>query len=114
LNPYVVKRSWAEKNRPLLVRYLRAINQTHRWLFDNREPACGYLSKEMSMSLEHCRVAWDYSVKNRVWDRNAEINLDGVRTMIKIGAESAGQKEPLPSPNKYIDLSYMKQAMARN
>lgn len=111
LNPYTVKRSWAEKNRPLLVRYMRAINQTHRWLFDNRELACGYLAKEMSMTLEHCRVAWDYSVKNRVWDRNAEISLDGMRTMIKIVAEINGQKEPLAQPAKYIDPSYLKQAM---
>ncbi|MGZ8454863.1 MAG: ABC transporter substrate-binding protein, partial [Candidatus Binatia bacterium] len=43
LNPYTVKRSWAEKNRPLVVRYMKAIVQTHRWLFDNRDAACGYL-----------------------------------------------------------------------
>ena len=95
LNPYTVKRSWAEKNRPLVVRYMKAIVQTHRWLFDNRDAACGYLSKEMSMTVENCRIAWEYSVKNYVWDRNAELNLDGVRTMIKIVAEIAGQKEPL-------------------
>ena len=112
LNPYIVKRSWAEKNRLLVVRYMKAIALTHRWLFDNRDAACGYLSKEMSMSVENCRVAWEYSVKNRVWDRNAELSLDGVRTMIKIVAEIAGQKEPLAQPAKYIDQSYLKQALA--
>ena len=112
LNPYTVKRSWAEKNRPLVVRYMKAIAQTHRWLFDNRDAACAYLSKEMSVTVENCRFAWEYSVKNRVWDRNAELNLDGVRTMIKIVAEIAGQKEPLAQPAKYIDQSYLKQAWA--
>jgi len=110
-NPYTVKRSLAEKNRPMVVRYMKAIVQTHRWLFDNRDAACAYLSKEMAMTVENCRVAWEYSVKNRVWDRNADISLDGVRTMIKIVAEINGQKEPLPPPEKYIDQSYLKQAL---
>ena len=110
-NPYIVKRSWAEKNRPLVVRYMTAIAQTHRWLFDNRDAACGYLSKEMSMTVENCRFAWEYTVKNRVWDRNADLNLEGVRTMIKIVAEINGQKEPLAQPAKYVDQSYIKQAL---
>jgi ABC-type nitrate/sulfonate/bicarbonate transport system substrate-binding protein len=110
-NPYTVKRSWAEKNRPLVVRYMKAIVQTHRWLFDNRDAACGYLSKEMSMTVENCRFAWEYTVKNRVWDRNADLNLEGVRTMIKIVAEINGQKEPLAQPAKYVDQSYIKQAL---
>ena len=112
LNPYTVKRSWAEKNRPVVVRFMKAMAQTHRWLFDNREASCAYLSKEMAMSAENCQVAWDYSVKNRVWDRNAELNLDGVRTMIKIVAEINGQKDALAAPAKYLDQSYLKQALA--
>jgi ABC-type nitrate/sulfonate/bicarbonate transport system substrate-binding protein len=110
-NPYTVKRSWAEKNRPLVVRYMKAIVQTHRWLFDNRDAACGYLSKEMSMTVDNCRFAWEYSVKNRVWDRNADLSVEGVRTMIKIVAEINGQKEPLAQPAKYIDQSYIEQAL---
>ena len=30
---FTVKRSWAEKNRALLVRYLKAMVQTHRWVY---------------------------------------------------------------------------------
>ena len=112
LNPYTIKRSWAGRNRPVVVRFMKAIVLTHRWLFDNRDAACAYLSKEMSMTVENCRVAWEYSVKNYVWDRNAELSLDGVRTMIKIVAEINNQKEPLSLPSKYIDQSYLKQALA--
>lgn len=112
LNPYTVKRSWAEKHRPLVVRFMRAIAQTHRWIFDNREPTCAYLSGVMAMSLEHCRIAWEYSVKKGVWDRNAELSLNGVRTMIKIVAEINNQKEPLAAPAKYIDQSYLRQALS--
>jgi NitT/TauT family transport system substrate-binding protein len=112
LNPYTVKRSWAEKNRALVVRFMKAIALTHRWMFDNRDAACNYIAKEMAMTVENCRFAWDYSVKNRIWDRNAELSLDGVRTMIKIVAEINNQKEPPPAPAKYVDQSYLKQALA--
>ena len=111
-NVYIVKRSWAEKNRPLVVRFMKAMVGTMRWMFDNPEPACAYLSKEMAISIEHCRYASDYNWKNRIWHRNADLNVEGVRTLIKITAEQGILKEPLPQPARYIDHSYLKQALA--
>ena len=52
-NGYFVKRAWAEKNRPLVVRFMKAMASTMRWMMDNRAAACGYLSKEMAISVEH-------------------------------------------------------------
>jgi ABC-type nitrate/sulfonate/bicarbonate transport system substrate-binding protein len=111
-NVYIVKRSWAEKNRPLVVRFMKAMVSTMRWMVDNREAACGYLSKEMSISIEHCRYASDYNWKSNIWDRNADLNVEGVRTLIRITAEQGILKEPLPQPSRYIDQSYLKQALA--
>lgn len=111
-NVYVIKRSWAEKNRPLVVRFMKAMVSTMRWMMDNREAACGYLSKEMVISVDHCRYASDYNWKSRIWDRNADLNVEGVRTLIKITAAQGILKEPLPQPAKYIDQSYLKQALA--
>ena len=111
-NVYVAKRSWAEKNRALVVRFMKAMVSTMRWMMDNREAVCGYLSKEMAISIEHCRYASDYNWKNRIWDRNADLNIEGVRTLIKITAEQGILKEPLPEPSKYIDHSYLKQALS--
>ena len=111
-NVYIVKRSWAEKNRPLVVRFMKAMAATMRWMMDNREAACGYLSKEMVISVDHCRYASDYNWKNRIWDRNADLNVEGVRTLIKITAEQGILKEPLPQPAKYMDQSFLKQALA--
>ena len=111
-NVYIVKRSWAEKNRPVMVRFMKAMVGTMRWMADNRDAACGYLTKEMSISLEHCRYASDYNWKSRIWDRDADLNPQGVRTLIKITAEQGILKEPLPQPSKYIDSSYLKQAWA--
>jgi len=109
---YFVKRSWAEKNRTLAVRFMKAMASTMRWMMDNREAACAYLSKEMAISLEHCRYASDYNWKSRIWDHNADVNVEGVRTVIKLVAEQGILKEPLPEPSKYIDQSFLKQALA--
>jgi ABC-type nitrate/sulfonate/bicarbonate transport system substrate-binding protein len=111
-NVYIVKRSWAEKNRPLVVRFMKAMASTMRWMLDNREAACAYLTKEMAISLEHCRYASEFNWNKRIWDRNADLNVEGVRTLIKITAEQGILKEPLPEPAKYIDPSYLKQALA--
>ncbi len=111
-NVYIVKRSWAEKNRTLVVRFMKTMVATMRWMMDNRKTACAYLSKEMTISIEHCRYAADYNWKNRIWDRNADLNVEGVRTVIKITAEQGILKEPLPQPSKYIDSSYLKKALA--
>ena len=111
-NVYIVKRSWAEKNRPLMVRFMKAMVATMRWMADNRDGACAYLTKEMSISMEHCRYAYDYNWKNRIWDRNADVNVEGVRTLINLTADQGVLKDPLPQPAKYIDHSYLKQAWA--
>ena len=109
---YFVKRSWAEKNRALVVRFMKALASTMHWMMDNREAACAYLSKEMAISLEHCRYATDHNWKSRIWDRNADVNVEGVRTVIKLSAEQGILKEPLPEPSKYIDQSFLKQALS--
>ncbi|HEY6365577.1 MAG TPA: hypothetical protein VI585_12380 [Candidatus Binatia bacterium] len=91
---------------------MKAMASTMRWMMDNREAACGYLSNEMAISVEYCRYASDYNWKNHIWNRNADLNVEGARTLIKITAEQGILKEPLPQPSKYIDPSYLKQALA--
>jgi hypothetical protein len=66
----------------------------------------------MAISMDHCRYAFEYNWKSRIWDRNADLNVEGVRTLIKITAEQGILKEPLPQPAKYIDPSFLKQALA--
>jgi NitT/TauT family transport system substrate-binding protein len=111
-NVYTVKRSWAEKNRAVVVRFMKAMALATRWLMDNKEAACNYLSKEMVINPDHCRLGWEYNVKHGIWDRNADLNVEGVRTMIKIYAELNNLKEPLPQTPRYVDSSYLKQALA--
>ena len=105
------KRSWAEKNRPLAVRFMKAMVFAMRWLYDNKEPAIDFLSKEMKLKPEHARKGWEYYTDQRIWNPNAEANIEGVKTVIQIMADRGQFKGALPSPAKYVDHSYVQEAL---
>ena len=52
LSALAVKRSWAEKNRSLAVRFMKAIALTHRWMYDNKEAAIDFLAREMQVEAD--------------------------------------------------------------
>jgi len=105
------RRSWAEKNRPLMVRFMKAMVLAMRWLCDNKEPAIDFLAKEMRLKPEHARKGWEYYTEQKIWNPNAEANVEGVRTVIQIMAERNLLKAPLPTPAKYLDHSYVEEAL---
>jgi len=37
--------------------------------------------------------------------------MDGLRTVVDIYAEQTGMKGAIPSPEKYVDQSYLRQAL---
>ncbi len=106
-----VKRSWAEKNRPLLVRFMKAMVFADRWLYNDKEAAINFLAKEMQLKPPYARKGWEYYTENRIWNRNSDVNIEGVRTVIEIMADQGQFKGQLPSPEKYMDQSYLKEAL---
>ena len=105
------KRSWAEKNRPLAVRFMKAMVLAMRWLYDNKEPAIDFLSREMKLKPEHARKGWEYYTEHRIWNPNAEANIEGVKAVIQIMADRGQFKGPLPAPTKYVDHTYVQEAL---
>jgi ABC-type nitrate/sulfonate/bicarbonate transport system substrate-binding protein len=106
-----MKRSWAEKNRPLLIRFMKAMALTMRWLHQNREAAVDFMAKEMKLKREHARRGWEFYTENRVWHPDSDVNVEGLKTTIQIFWEATQPKAPLPSPSKYLDQSYLKEAL---
>jgi ABC-type nitrate/sulfonate/bicarbonate transport system substrate-binding protein len=104
-----VKRSWAEKNRPLLVRFLRGALRANRWLFANREAASDFFAKEIQMSPELARKGWDYYTANRIWHANLELNGEGMKLALEILVEDT--KAAPQDAAKYIDRSFLQQAL---
>lgn len=109
LSVLAVKRGWAERNRGLMVRFLKGVVRADRWLFANKEAAIDFLAKEIQIKPELARRGWEYYTANRIWHPNAEINLEGLKFTMQIYAEQT--KGPAPDPLKYIDPSYLQQAI---
>ena len=112
LTDVTVKRSWAEKNRPTVVRFMKGLALAMRWMHDNKEPTVDFLTKEMKLKPEQARRGWEYYTENKIWNPNAESNVEGIRTVIQISAERGLFKGgALPPPTKYVDHSYVEEAL---
>jgi ABC-type nitrate/sulfonate/bicarbonate transport system substrate-binding protein len=105
-----VNPSWAEKNRPLLVRFLKAHIQSLRWIYDNPAEAADFVTKEFGLQAPYARRGVDYYTKNKVFAVNGEVTLAGLKVNIEVQAQDGVLKEPLPAPEKYADLSFIRQA----
>jgi ABC-type nitrate/sulfonate/bicarbonate transport system substrate-binding protein len=111
LSVLTVKRSWAEKNRTLVVRFMKAMVLANHWLYDDKEAAIDFLSKEMQLKPVYARKGWEYYTENHIWNRDSDVNIEGVRTVIDIMADQGQIKPPLPSPAKYVDQGYLSDAL---
>ena len=105
------KRSWADKNRPVLVRVMKAMAETMHWLYRNKEAGADLLAKEMKLKPEHARRGWDFYTSTRTWDPNGDINLDGLQIVSQIYWEQTQSKGQVPKPAKYVDQSYLREAL---
>jgi NitT/TauT family transport system substrate-binding protein len=105
------KRSWAEKNRPVLVRVMKAMAQTMRWMHQNKEAAADFLAKEMRLKPEHARRGWEFYSSTRTWHPDGDINLDGLQIVTQIYWDQTQSKGPVPKAGKYADQSYLRDAL---
>lgn len=109
-NALIVRRSWAEKNRPVMVRFMKAMVLTYRWMFENRDAAVDFLAKEMKLKPAHALKGWEFYTQNRFWPPDGDVTVEGLKTNIRIYAEQTGAKGPLPDLGRYLDQSYLRDA----
>jgi ABC-type nitrate/sulfonate/bicarbonate transport system substrate-binding protein len=108
------KRSWAEKHRDLLVSYIRATVEATKWCFEpkNRSQSIELLGKHNDIQGQAAENTLDalldpsYGIYPE-----AELNLSGVEAVLELRAEMGFLKRPLPPVDKYVDLSYYREAV---
>ncbi|HZH81891.1 MAG TPA: ABC transporter substrate-binding protein [Phototrophicaceae bacterium] len=110
-NALVTRRSWAEKNRQLAIRFMKAMLLTFCWMYQNPDAAVDFLSKEMQLKPVHARKGWEFYTQNRFWPPDGDVTMEGLKNNIRIYAEQSGAKGPLPNPAKYVDQSYLRDAL---
>ncbi len=111
LSAYAVRRSWAEKNRSQIIRFLKAVLRAKKWLEEDRKAATQFLAKKFQLSPTLAEKGLDYYLTNHAWHPQLEIEMDGLKAVADIYAEQSGMKGPVPNPEKYVDSSYLKQAL---
>ncbi|HET8563056.1 MAG TPA: ABC transporter substrate-binding protein [Candidatus Binatia bacterium] len=107
--------SWAEKNRDLLVRYIGATIEATQWCFDpkNRAQCIELLGKHNDIEGKSAEATLDalldpaYGIYPK-----AELNLGGIASVLELRAEMGYLKPPLPTADKYVDLSFYQEAKA--
>jgi len=110
LSSFSVRRQWAAEHRDEVVRFLKAVLRARRWLEENKKAGAEFLAKELEIKPKLAEKGLVYYLTHRAWEPDLNIDLEGLRTVIEIYAEQADMKGPVPSPKKYVDLSYLQEA----
>ncbi len=111
LSAYSVRRSWAEKNRLVVVRFLKAVVRAKKWFEQDKKAAVEFLAKEFQLTPSLAERGLDYYLANQVWPPELDIDMDGLKTVVDIYAEQNGMKRANLNPEKYVDQSYLRQAL---
>ena len=105
-----VREGWAQKNRGLVVRYLKALLSTYQWLHDNRDDAIKLLAPITKLDMKYIPASWEVYTKTQIWPRNGEVSTKGVQTILNLMAEDGVLKKPLPRVEDIIAPSYLEEA----
>ena len=105
------RRSWAVANKDTLVRYVRALASSFRFIRDNANRAhivrtivdtTGFSEANAQLTL-----ALFFEPERRVLPMAGEISLSGMEQVIALMAEGGILKAPLPSAERFVDLQYL-------
>ncbi len=109
-----VRRSWAEKNKDALVRYVRALAASFRFMRDpaNRDEVVRIILDTTGSSEEIARQTLQlyFEPERGVVPRQGEIDVKGFAQVVQLMGEAGELKSPLPPVNRFIDLQYLKAA----
>ncbi|HEY7162969.1 MAG TPA: ABC transporter substrate-binding protein [Candidatus Binatia bacterium] len=106
-----VRRTWAKTNEATLVRYLRGLRRSYNWLNDtaNRDEASAILAKELNLEPKYAQRSYDIWIA-REGAYSLDIKQAALQPVLEYLGETGELKPPLPSSQKYLDLSYLERA----
>jgi ABC-type nitrate/sulfonate/bicarbonate transport system substrate-binding protein len=109
------RQSWANANRGAVVGYIRAFSQAVDWLYEprNRDEAVAIFRKNLpNVSEQGAQAAYGVLLAPREgFQKKAQIDLDGVRTVLRLRTKYAEPKKTLTDPNRYYDPGFYREAM---
>ena len=110
------QRAWARDHRDTLVRYLAACVESLRWLLalENKREAIGFIAASLKLAPDVAEETYARAVASRGGlARDARLDVDGLRKVLKLRAEAEGQwNGKPPPPERYYDPAYYDAALA--
>jgi ABC-type nitrate/sulfonate/bicarbonate transport system substrate-binding protein len=108
-----VDTAWAQANRGLVVRFLRAILRAYETFYTDREAAIQAAMIETGINRALSERTYDAYATAQVFPRDGEISTAGVQALI----ETSSDIRSLPTrafthADDYIDRSYLLEARA--
>lgn len=109
-----VRRSWADKNKDALIRYVRALASSFRFMRDpaNRDEVVRIVVDTTASSEAIARQTLQlyFEPDRGVVPKQGEIDVKGFNEVIRVMGEVGELKAPLPPVERFIDLQYLKAA----
>src|SRR2546427_3120238 len=109
------RKGWADANRDAVVGYIRAFSEALDWLYDprNRDEAVLIFRKNLpNVPEQGAQAAYGVLLApSGGFQKKAQIDLEGVRTVLALRSKYAEPKKNLTDPNKYYDPSFYQAAL---
>jgi ABC-type nitrate/sulfonate/bicarbonate transport system substrate-binding protein len=109
------RKGWADANRDAVIGYIRAFSEGVDWLYDprNRDEAVRIFRKKLpSVQEQGAQAAYGVLLApTGGFQKKAQIDLEGVRTVLRLRSKYAEPKKLLSDPSRYYDESFYRAAM---
>ena len=114
---YFTERVWAKEHHDALCSYLAAIIEAQRWMMApaNKQQVLDLMIKESHLAPDVAAETYELSMTQAGgYEKDAALNLDGFKNVLKLRAEIEGQwgGHP-PALEKYYDSSYYDAALSK-
>jgi ABC-type nitrate/sulfonate/bicarbonate transport system substrate-binding protein len=105
-----VKSDWAKANRGLVVRYLKGLVRTFRWLYANKEEGIEATSAIAKVERKFGARGYQIYTSKQVWPIDGSPSVEGMK--VALDAMHTDKILATPQrPEKYVDLSYLNEAL---
>src|SRR5215475_15497658 len=108
------RRSWAEANQDAVVRFVRGLAGAFRYIRDptRRNDVVRTIVETTGLAEANARLSLSlyFEPERNVLPRQGEIDLKGFKTAIEFMGEAGVLKSPLPEPERFVDLQYLRAA----
>jgi ABC-type nitrate/sulfonate/bicarbonate transport system substrate-binding protein len=109
------RKAWADANRDAVIGYIRAFSEAVDWLYapQNRSEAIAIFRKNLPQATEQAaNTAYNVLLSPKDgFQRNAQIDLKGVETVLRLRSKYGQPQRTLSDPRRYYDDSFYRAAL---